>query len=114
MHYRLHPPVLRSLGMKRKVALGRWSRPVFRVLRGMRRLRSTPFDVFGHTKVRRTERALIGEYREMVEKALANLSPATIDRAVQLAELPDVVRGYEQIKLANVDAFHEQARALGF
>ena len=50
----------------------------------------------------------------MVEKALVDLSPATIDRAVQLAELPDVVRGYEQIKLANVDAFREQARTLGF
>jgi indolepyruvate ferredoxin oxidoreductase len=112
VHYRLHPPVLRALGMKRKVALGRWSRPVFRTLRGMRRLRGTPFDVFGHTEVRRTERALIGEYRELVEKALVDLSPTTIDRAVRLAELPDVVRGYEQIKLATVDTFREQARTL--
>src|SRR5262249_17807131 len=59
VHYRLHPPLLRALGMKRKVALGQWSRPAFRALRSMRRLRGTAFDPFGHTKVRRTERALV-------------------------------------------------------
>jgi indolepyruvate ferredoxin oxidoreductase len=114
VHYRLHPPVLRALGMHRKIALGRWSRPGFRVLRSMRHLRGTLLDPFGHTKVRRTERALPGEYRDLVDKALVDLSPANHDRAVQLAELPDVIRGYEQIKLANVDHYHDQVRALGF
>jgi indolepyruvate ferredoxin oxidoreductase len=100
--------------MRRKLSLGRWSRPAFRVLRAMRRLRGTPFDPFGHTKVRRVERALPAEYRNLVEKALVDLSPATHERAVRLAELPDLIRGYEQIKLANVDRYHEQVRALGF
>ena len=114
VHYRLHPPALRAMGMRRKLALGRWSRGAFRLLRAMRRLRGTPFDPFGHTRVRRTERALVPEYRALVEKALVGLSLDTYDRAVQLAELPDVVRGYEEIKLRNVDAYHEQVRALGF
>ena len=114
VRYRLQPPILRALGMKRKVALGPWFRPFFGALRAMRRVRGTPLDVFGHTKVRRTERALVDEYRGLVEKSLVDLSPATIDRAIALAELPDVIRGYEGIKLANVDAFHEQVRALGF
>ena len=65
-------------------------------------------------RVRRAERALVPEYRALVEKALVGLSLDTYDRAVQLAELPDVVRGYEEIKLRNVDAYHEQVRALGF
>jgi indolepyruvate ferredoxin oxidoreductase len=100
--------------MKRKVALGRWSRPAFRVLRSMRHLRGTPLDPFGHTKVRRTERALIGEYRTLIEKTLVDLSPETHERAVRLAELPDLVRGYEHIKLANVDRYHEQVHTLGY
>ena len=63
---------------------------------------------------RRAERALVGEYRTLIEKALVDLSPATHERAVRLAELPDLVRGYEKIKLSNVDRYHEQVHALGY
>jgi indolepyruvate ferredoxin oxidoreductase len=58
------------------------------------------------------ERALIGEYRGLVEQALAGLSPATHDRAVAIARLPDLVRGYESIKLRNVARFRDEARRL--
>jgi indolepyruvate ferredoxin oxidoreductase len=112
MRYRLHPPVFRALGMKRKVALGRWFRPAFRGLHAMRRVRGTPFDPFGHTEVRRTERSLVREYRELVDDALARLSPATYDRAVELASLPELVRGYEKIKLASVEHFRTEAARL--
>ena len=66
--YRLHPPVLRALGLKHKVSLGPWFRPAFVTLAAMRRLRGTRLDPFGRTEVRRTERALITEYREVVEQ----------------------------------------------
>src|SRR5690606_11554396 len=42
--WKLHPPVLRALGLQRKITLGRWATPVFRLLRAMRRLRGTPLD----------------------------------------------------------------------
>ena len=112
VRYRLHPPVLRSLGMRRKLALGRWFRPGFHALRAMRRVRGTPFDVFGHTKVRRTERALVGEYRDLVEDAVGGLTPGTYERAVEIASLPDLVRGYERIKLDNVARFRADAERL--
>jgi len=80
----------------------------------MRGLRGGALDVFGRAEVRRTERALIGEYRALVERALAALSPETYDRAVKLSALPDVIRGYEDIKLRNVEKFREQVKALGF
>ena len=57
--YRLHPPVLRALGMTSKISLGPWFRPGFRLLAAGRRLRGTPWDPFGRTQVRRTERALV-------------------------------------------------------
>ena len=50
--WRLHPPVLRALGMKRKIALGPWFVPAFRALRAMRGLRGTSMDPFGRTRVR--------------------------------------------------------------
>src|SRR2546425_6098139 len=55
-----------------------------------------------------------GEYRALVEKALVSLSPETYEAAVKLANLPDVIRGYEAIKLRNVRRFRDEVRALGF
>ena len=108
----LHPPVLRALGLKRKISLGPFQRPVLAVLKGLRRLRGTPFDVFGYAGVRRTERELIAEYRSLMEAELDALTPDTYDRALKLAQLPDVIRGYEDVKLANVERFREQVRAI--
>jgi len=63
-------------------------------------------------EVRKVERALIGEYRDLVLRSLETLSPSTGDATAQIAELPDLVRGYESIKLRNVARFREQAAAL--
>jgi indolepyruvate ferredoxin oxidoreductase len=104
-YYRLHPPVLRSLGLKKKVTLGPWFRPAFRALYASRGVRGTALDVFGRTEVRRTERVLPGEYRAAVTAALPQLSAQTLPALVALAELPDMVRGYEDVKLANVARF---------
>jgi indolepyruvate ferredoxin oxidoreductase len=110
--YRLHPPVLRALGLRHKVSLGPWFRPAFATLVAMRRLRGTRLDPFGYTEVRRTERALIGEYREVVDALLAGLTPGNHDLAVEVAALPDMVRGYEDIKLATVPAYREKLAEL--
>ncbi|MYI14382.1 MAG: hypothetical protein F4108_01420 [Acidimicrobiaceae bacterium] len=108
----LHPPALRALGLKRKISLGPFQRPALAVLKGLRRLRGTPFDVFGYAGVRRTERELIAEYRSLMEAELDTLTPDTYDRALKLAQLPDIIRGYEDVKLANVERFREQVRAI--
>jgi len=110
--YKLHPPVLRALGMNRKIALRRTAGPAFRTLRAMRRLRGTRFDPFGMAEVRRVERSLITEYRTVVEDLLASLSVDSLPRAVEIAGLPDMVRGYEDIKLASVARYREALRAL--
>jgi indolepyruvate ferredoxin oxidoreductase len=106
--YRLHPPVLRAAGMDRKISLGSWFRPAFSMLYAMRGLRGTRMDPFGRGDVRATERALIEEYVAAVDAALGVLTPATVDRVVELAELADVVRGYEHVKMANVARFRDR------
>ena len=85
---------------------------MFRLLAALRGLRGTPFDIFGYTSVRRLERALPGEYRALIEKALTGLSPGSYERAVALASLPDLIRGYEQVKLRSVERFREEVRRL--
>jgi indolepyruvate ferredoxin oxidoreductase len=113
VRYELHPPILRALGMKRKLSLGPWVEGVFRLLVALRGLRGTALDPFGFAKVRRVERALVAEYRGMVERALRDLGPERHERAVRIARLPDLVRGYEDVKLRNVRRFRDEARALG-
>ena len=112
VYFMLHPPLLRALGLKRKLKLGPWFTPAFRMLRRMKRLRGTPVDVFGYAKVRRVERALPGEYRALVERSLAELRPENRDVVVKIAALPDVVRGYEDIKLRNVERYRAEAEKL--
>jgi indolepyruvate ferredoxin oxidoreductase len=100
--YRLHPPILRTLGLKRKLAIPAWLiHPVFRTLRAVRGLRGTKLDPFGYAEVRRVERRLISEYVDMVDGLLPDLAN-DYDRAVELAKLPEVVRGYEHVKLGHV------------
>ncbi|MGH3380850.1 MAG: indolepyruvate ferredoxin oxidoreductase family protein [Actinoallomurus sp.] len=112
LSYRLHPPVLRAFGMKRKISLGPWFRPVFRVLRAMRRVRGTRLDPFGYARIRRIERELAGEYRDVVLRALSAVGPADHALVVELAETPDMVRGYEHIKLGNVASYRERQAEL--
>jgi indolepyruvate ferredoxin oxidoreductase len=110
--WRLHPPVLRALGMKRKIALGPWFVPAFRVLRAMHAVRGTWLDPFGRTQVRVVERELIEEYIGLVDELTGGLNPANAALAVRLAELPDVVRGYEDVKLRNVESYHRSLAEL--
>jgi indolepyruvate ferredoxin oxidoreductase len=114
IRYNLHPPILRALGWKTKIGFGKWFDVAFRALVRMRGLRGTALDPFGRAHVRRVERALVDEYRALVERALADLRPETYERAVKLANLPDLIRGYEDVKLRNVERFRQEVRALGF
>ncbi|MGH7555317.1 MAG: DUF6537 domain-containing protein, partial [Longimicrobiales bacterium] len=110
--YHLHPPVLRAFGLQRKLELGSWFDPAMRVLRAGKRLRGTPFDPFGRAAVRRAERELPGWYEQTMERALAGLTAATSGVLFEIARLPDVIRGYEDIKLRNVAKAKQQAHAL--
>ncbi len=106
----LHPPALRAMGMQRKIKIdGRAAGPMFRALRAARKLRGTPLDVFGRAEVREVERALIGEYQAAVRTALAG---GTVEQVVDVAETADLVRGYEDIKLANVEKFRTRVAEL--
>ena len=102
--WNLHPPMLRSMGVGSKIRFGGWSKPVMGVLKAAKRLRGTPADPFGFAKVRRIERALVTEYTELVGQASEMLS-SDHARAVRLVGLIDQVRGYESVKMRNVDKY---------
>ena len=113
VRYRLHPPLLRALGMRKKIAFpAPVIRPAFRALRAMRHVRGTPADVFGYTAMRRTERRLADEYEAEVRAVLAGLSADNRAAAVELARLPLAIRGYERIKLAAVERYEVELERL--
>jgi indolepyruvate ferredoxin oxidoreductase len=105
----LHPPALRALGLKRKLRLGSSARPLLASLRAGRRLRGTALDPFGRMAIRRLERDLIDEHRALVRSALRWLTPGTQEDVAALTALPDLIRGYEEIKLANVERYRAAA-----
>src|SRR3546814_20920772 len=72
----------------------------------MRSLRGTRLDLFGYDNVRREERRLIEDYVQAMSTALTVLSPATRDLVLEFAGLPDIVRGYESIKIALLERYH--------
>ncbi|MET8747051.1 indolepyruvate ferredoxin oxidoreductase family protein [Streptomyces sp. NPDC004728] len=110
--YRLHPPVLRALGMTRKIELGPWFKPAFQALAAMRRLRGTRLDPFGAARVRRTERALVVEYEATITEVCRNLDEGSHGLAIEIASLPDTVRGYEEIKMASVARYRARSAEL--
>ena len=110
--YHFHPPLLRALGLKRKLAFGPWFAPALRLLRALRRLRGTPWDVFGYAAVRREERRLISWYTALLEATLEHLDRETYPLVLEITGLPDGIRGYEEIKLNNVKAVKERAWTL--
>ena len=99
--YHLHPPVLRRLGLTRKLPLSWPYEVAFRLLRRMRRLRGTPLDPFGWDRDRRAERALIGEYERLVRQAAG----LPYDTQVRIAASVLSVKGYGPVKEKAVAAW---------
>ena len=106
--WKLHPPVFRALGMDRKITLGPRFRPFFGLLYATRHLRGTPLNPFGMGKVRRLERDLAEEYFLVLDEIERHLTADNHATAVEIAELPDMVRGYEEIKMRNAIRYRQQ------
>ncbi|TDW24191.1 indolepyruvate ferredoxin oxidoreductase family protein [Kribbella kalugense] len=113
IRYRLHPPLLRALGLSHKISLSvRW-RPMFRILAAGKVLRGTPFDPFGHAAVRRLERELRDDYIALIAELTSKLDPNTYATSVAAAAAAELVRGYEDVKLAGVKGYHARLAELG-
>ncbi len=102
----LSPPIFSPTdanGRPKKIAFGgwmlRWGFPVLAKLKG---LRGTPFDPFGGHAERKTERALIADYEAGLDRLLAGLTPERTALAVQIAQVPQGIRGFGPVKEASI------------
>jgi indolepyruvate ferredoxin oxidoreductase len=95
-----------------KKQYGPWIFPAMRVLAKFKFLRGTAFDVFGRTEERKMERALVAEYEALIKELLAGLTAQKLTLAIELANLPDSMRGYGHVKENNVKAARIKWNAL--
>ena len=84
----------------------------FKLLAKLKGLRGTPLDVFGRTEERKEERALIAEYRASIEEVLAGLNPQNHATAVDIARIPELIKGYGHVKARHLAAARPQWTAL--
>ncbi len=107
LRYHLAPPIFAkrdARGHLVKKTYGAWMLTAFRMLAKLKGLRGTAFDPFGRTDERRTERALVGEYVALIDTLLGTLSAERLPLALELANLPDGIRGYGHVKENNLRA----------
>ena len=86
--------------------------PAFRVLARFKFLRGTPFDIFGYSEERRTERKLIADYEAMLDEIMAKLTPDNHHIAVGLADIPEKIRGFGHVKARHLVAAKADEAAL--
>ncbi|MCA3028278.1 MAG: indolepyruvate ferredoxin oxidoreductase family protein [Rhodocyclaceae bacterium] len=107
--FHLAPPVMSAVdpttGEPRKKVFGPWMMTAFGVLAKFKGLRGTALDVFGYADERKTERQLIADYEALVDELLRDVTVANYETAVDLASIPEHIRGFGHVKHAHlVDA----------
>jgi indolepyruvate ferredoxin oxidoreductase len=113
--YHLAPPLLAkrdSHGHLIKQEFGPWMLQAFRVLGKLKFLRGTPLDLFGYTRERKCERALIDQYRQTIAALLSKLTADNLAKLVAIASVPEEIRGYGHIKERTLKAAKEKEAAL--
>jgi indolepyruvate ferredoxin oxidoreductase len=116
LRFHLAPPLLSQpdpiTGQVAKRSYGPWMMSAFRWLATLKGLRGTMLDVFGRSAERRMERQLITDYEDDVELILRRLDSDSLDNAIELARLPEQIRGFGHVKAASVALAHRKRDVL--
>ncbi len=105
VRFHLAPPLFAKKdeqGRLIKQEYGPWMLKAFGLLAKLKFLRGGTFDVFGRTEERRGERQLIADYEQTVALLLDGLSDDRVALAVEIASIPEHIRGYGHVKEAHL------------
>jgi indolepyruvate ferredoxin oxidoreductase len=110
--WNMSPPLISredpNTGRPEKKEFGNWMQTAMKFLAGLKGLRGGALDIFGYSADRQLERALIGEYKALVEELLAGLQTANHGDAAEIADIARGIRGYGPVKQAAVDKIRVQ------
>jgi len=116
LRFNLAPPLLSRVdpatGRPQKREYGAWMMGAFRLLAKLKGLRGTAFDVFGYGEDRKLERRLITEYEARIAGILERLDPVTHATAVELASLPEHIRGFGPVKTEHLKKIQPREQEL--
>ncbi len=115
LSFHMAPPLISrpgADGRAKKIELGSWTFSAFKLLARMKGLRGGLLDVFGKTEERRMERQLLADYEALIADLLQHLTADKLELALKLARLPEGVRGYGHVKLANITTIRAQWKDL--
>ncbi len=113
--HHLAPPAIakkNDQGELIKQPFGPWVRSAFAVLAKLKGLRGTAFDPFGRSEERKMEHALIGEYRAAIDELLGALSAERLALAIEIARIPEDIRGYGHVKERHLKAARAKWQSL--
>ncbi len=107
LNYHLAPPMIakqNDKGELQKQKFGPWMLTGFKLLARLKGLRGTALDPFGRTEERRMERELIAQYEASIEEVLRTLDAANHAAALDIARIPELIKGYGHVKARHVEA----------
>ncbi|WP_193192191.1 indolepyruvate ferredoxin oxidoreductase family protein [Microbulbifer taiwanensis] len=115
LEFNMAPPLIapfdKALGRPRKLKFGGWMYRAFGLLAKLKVLRGTPLDIFGYTAERKMERALIGEFEQLVDRVIGELNAENHAAAIELLSYPDLIRGYGLVKDESLERARKQRDA---
>jgi indolepyruvate ferredoxin oxidoreductase len=116
LNYYLAPPLFAKrdpqTGELRKGRYGPWVMTAFKLIAKFKFLRGTALDIFGHTQERRMERQLISDYEQTMQEVVANLRVDNHALAIQIASMPEDIRGFGHVKERHLKAAREKEAKL--
>jgi indolepyruvate ferredoxin oxidoreductase len=111
LNYHLAPPMIAKTNDKgelQKQKFGPWMLPAFRLLAQLKGLRGTALDPFGRTEERKMERALIAQYEGSIEEILQSLDAGNHAAAVDVARIPELIKGFGHVKARHLALAQQQ------
>jgi indolepyruvate ferredoxin oxidoreductase len=115
LNYHLAPPLIAKTNAKgelQKQKFGPFMLTCFKLLKHLKLLRGTALDVFGYTEERRTERELIQQYSTSVDNILGKLNASNHALAVEMARIPEQIKGFGHVKARHLAAARQKWDAL--
>ena len=107
INFHLAPPIFykkdKVTGNPLKMNFGSWTLNLFKIISKFRFLRGTYFDIFGYFEERKVEKLLINKYKKLIHEICPKLTIDNYSLAVEIASIPDQIRGFGYIKKKNIE-----------